>query len=40
MTLDGRGEKATTGYAVGDGNRLEWPGQVHMPHSLGVLYER
>jgi carbamoyltransferase len=40
MTLDGRGEKATTGYAVGDGNRLEWLGQVHMPHSLGVLYER
>ncbi len=40
MTLDGRGEKATTGYAVGDGNRLEWIGQVHMPHSLGLLYER
>jgi carbamoyltransferase len=40
MTLDGRGEKATTGYAVGDGNRLEWLGQVHMPHSLGLLYER
>jgi carbamoyltransferase len=40
MTLDGRGEKATTGYAVGGGNRLEWLGQVHMPHSLGLLYER
>jgi carbamoyltransferase len=40
MTLDGRGEKATTGYAVGAGNRLEWLGQVHMPHSLGMLYER
>jgi carbamoyltransferase len=40
MTLDGRGEKATTGYAVGDGNRQEWLGQVHMPHSLGLLYER
>jgi carbamoyltransferase len=40
MTLDGRGEKATTGYAIGDGNRLEWIGQVHMPHSLGLLYER
>src|ERR687884_362971 len=24
LTLDGRGEKATTGYAVGSGNRLEW----------------
>ena len=40
LTLDGRGEKATTGYAVGDGNRLEWIGQVQMPHSLGILYEQ
>src|SRR3954462_11949260 len=40
MTLDGRGERATTGYAVGKGTDLEWLGQVHMPHSLGVLYER
>src|SRR5204863_499139 len=40
MTLDGRGEKATTGYAAGAGNRLEWLGQVHLPHSLGLLYEQ
>jgi carbamoyltransferase len=40
MTLDGRGEKCTTGYAAGAGNRLEWLGQVHLPHSLGLLYER
>jgi carbamoyltransferase len=40
LTLDGRGEKATTGYALGRGNALEWLGQVHMPHSLGILYER
>lgn len=40
MTLDGRGETATTGYALGEGNRLEWLGQVHLPHSLGLLYER
>jgi carbamoyltransferase len=40
LTLDGRGEKATTGYAAGEGNRLEWLGQVHMPHSLGLLYEQ
>jgi carbamoyltransferase len=40
MTLDGRGEKATTGYGVGVGTELEWLGQVHMPHSLGLLYER
>ena len=39
MTLDGRGERATTGYAVGSGADLEWLGQVHMPHSLGILYE-
>ncbi len=39
LTLDGRGEKATTGYAVGDGNQLRWLGQVEMPHSLGLLYE-
>ncbi len=39
LTLDGRGERATTGYGVGDGNRIEWLGQVHMPHSLGLLYE-
>ncbi len=39
LTLDGRGEKATTGYAVGRGTSLEWLGQVHMPHSLGLLYE-
>jgi carbamoyltransferase len=40
LTLDGRGEKATTGYAVGSGRELEWLGQVHMPHSLGLLYEQ
>ena len=40
MTLDGRGERATTGYAVGHGTELEWLGQVHMPHSLGILYEQ
>jgi carbamoyltransferase len=39
MTLDGRGEKATTTYAIADGNHLEFIGQVNMPHSLGLLYE-
>ncbi len=39
LTLDGRGEKASTRYAVGDGNHLQWLGQVDMPHSLGLLYE-
>jgi carbamoyltransferase len=40
MTLDGRGERATTTYSLGDGARLERLGQVEMPHSLGLLYER
>jgi carbamoyltransferase len=40
LTLDGRGERATTTYSLGDGLRLERLGQVDMPHSLGLLYER
>ena len=40
LTLDGRGEQATTAYAVGQGSDLEWLGQVNMPHSLGILYEQ
>src|SRR5947209_8461541 len=39
LTLDGRGEKATTSYSMGRGNRLQWLGQVNFPHSLGLLYE-
>ena len=39
MTLDGRGEDATTTYAMGNGNDLKWLGQVNFPHSLGLLYE-
>lgn len=40
MTLDGRGEKATTSYGMGEGSELEIIGQVNMPHSLGLLYEQ
>jgi carbamoyltransferase len=40
LTLDGRGERATTTYHLGSGNQLERLGQVTMPHSLGMLYER
>jgi carbamoyltransferase len=40
LTIDGRGEKATTTYAVGNGNRIGPIGQVEMPHSLGILYEQ
>ncbi|HVW36609.1 MAG TPA: carbamoyltransferase N-terminal domain-containing protein, partial [Pirellulales bacterium] len=39
MTLDGRGEKATTCYGVAEGVEFEILGQVNMPHSLGLLYE-
>ncbi|HZT98324.1 MAG TPA: carbamoyltransferase C-terminal domain-containing protein [Ktedonobacteraceae bacterium] len=40
LTLDGRGEKATTSYSIGTGNTLHWLGQVNVPHSLGLLYEQ
>lgn len=40
MTIDGRGEKATTSYYLGEGNNLTSLGQVNMPHSLGLLYEK
>lgn len=40
LTLDGRGEKATTSYSLGEGNNLRWLGQVNFPHSLGLLYEQ
>lgn len=39
MTVDGRGELATTTYNVGSGQQLKRLGQVNMPHSLGLLYE-
>jgi carbamoyltransferase len=40
LTIDGRGEKATTSYYVGKDNDLACIGQVNMPHSLGLLYEK
>jgi carbamoyltransferase len=40
LTLDGRGEKATTTYHMGSGNQLDRLGQVNVPHSLGLLYEQ
>jgi carbamoyltransferase len=39
LTLDGRGERATTTYHAGDGYDLTLLGQVDFPHSLGLLYE-
>jgi carbamoyltransferase len=40
MTLDGRGELATTTYGHFDGDRFARIGEVQMPHSLGLLYEQ
>ncbi|RQR59981.1 carbamoyltransferase [Burkholderia sp. Bp9125] len=40
MTMDGRGERATTSYGAFDGRRYRRVGQVDLPHSLGLLYER
>jgi carbamoyltransferase len=40
LTIDGRGEIATTTYNIGNGDELIRIGQVNMPHSLGLLYER
>jgi carbamoyltransferase len=40
MTLDGRGEHATTSYGRYRDSRYEQMGEVVMPNSLGMLYER
>lgn len=40
MTLDGRGEETTTAYGRWREGRYEALGEVQMPHSLGMLYER
>lgn len=40
LTLDGRGEVATTTYSIGSDSDLTRINQVNMPHSLGLLYER
>lgn len=40
MTLDGRGEIAATTYHLAEYNVFSRIGQVNMPHSLGLLYEK
>jgi carbamoyltransferase len=40
MTLDGRGEEATTAYGRWNDGVYEALGEVCMPHSLGLLYEQ
>ncbi|WP_420147375.1 carbamoyltransferase [Spirosoma sp.] len=39
IVIDGRGERATTSYWLGEENQLTLLGEVHLPHSLGLLYE-
>jgi carbamoyltransferase len=40
MTLDGRGEHASTTYGIYRDDTYQSLGEVVMPHSLGMLYER
>lgn len=38
LTIDGVGEWATTSYGVGKDNEIDIIGEIHFPHSLGLLY--
>lgn len=38
LTTDGVGEWATTSWGTARGNRLQVHGEIHFPHSLGLLY--
>src|SRR5262249_38941764 len=38
LTMDGVGEWATSSYGVGRGKDLQLLGELHYPHSLGMLY--
>jgi len=38
LTVDGVGEWTTTSYGFGRGNQIEMLGELHFPHSLGLLY--
>ncbi len=38
LTVDGVGEWTTTSYGKGIGNNIEMLGELHFPHSLGLLY--
>jgi carbamoyltransferase len=40
MTLDGQGERASTSYGHFDGRHYRRIGQVEVPDSLGLLYEK
>jgi carbamoyltransferase len=38
LTMDGVGEWATSSYGYGKGGELHLLGELHFPHSLGLLY--
>jgi carbamoyltransferase len=38
ITMDGVGEWTTTSFGTGRGNRIDILGDIHFPHSLGLLY--
>ena len=38
LTVDGVGEWTTTSYGVGKDNTVQIRGELHFPHSLGLLY--
>jgi carbamoyltransferase len=38
LTIDGVGEWATSSFGVGNNNSIEIVGELHFPHSLGLLY--
>ena len=38
LTVDGVGEWTTTSFGAGRGNRVEMLGELHFPHSIGLLY--
>ncbi len=38
LTIDGVGEWATASYGIGKDNEVRILGEIHFPHSLGLLY--
>ena len=38
LTVDGVGEWTTTSFGAGRGHQVEMLGELHFPHSLGLLY--
>jgi len=38
LTVDGVGEWTTSSYGVGENNKIDLMGELHFPHSLGLLY--